>query len=56
MGRRQEQVAQVADRVMLDVMHVAQRAERFWGQRLILEVIELDVCKIQATCACFVRI
>ena len=29
MGGGQQQVAQVADGVMFDVMHVAQRAERF---------------------------
>ena len=47
-GRRQQEVAQVADGVVLDVVHVAQRAQRVGGQRLVPEVIEVDALQVQA--------
>ena len=47
-GRRQEQVAQVAHGVVLDVVHVAQRPQRVGRQRVVPEVIEVDALQVQA--------
>ena len=47
-GRRQQEVAQVADGVVLDVVHVAQRAQRVGRQGLVPEVIEVDALQVQA--------
>jgi hypothetical protein len=46
--RRQQQVTQVADGVVLHVVHVAQRAQGIGGQWLVPEVIEVDALEIQA--------
>ena len=42
--RSDEEVAQVADRVVLDVVHVPQAADRPGGQRPITEGVEVDAC------------
>ena len=51
-----EEVPQIADGVVLDIVHVAQRAERLGRQGLILEVIELDALEVQAARSCGVGI
>jgi hypothetical protein len=42
MGGRKEEIPQIADRVMLYVVHVAQRPESPRGQRLIFEVVKVN--------------
>ena len=46
MRRRDEQVAQVADGVVLDVVHVAQAADDLGGQRLVAECVEVDARQV----------
>jgi hypothetical protein len=55
-GRRQEEVAQIADRVVLYVVHVAQRTEGLGGERLVLEVPEIEALEIEPTGPSFVGV
>jgi hypothetical protein len=55
-GGGEQEVPQIADGVVLDIVHVAQCAERLRRQGLILEVIELDALEVQAARSCSVGI
>jgi hypothetical protein len=55
-GRGQEEIAQVAHRVVLDVVHVAQRAQGLGREGFVSEVVEVDTGQIQPARPCFVGI
>ena len=48
--RGDEQVAQVADRVVLDVVHVAQAAQRGGVERPLAEGVEVDARQVEPGC------
>ena len=47
MRRRQQEVAQVADRVVLHVVHVAQRAQVVGREGIDAEIVEVDPVQVQ---------
>ena len=53
---REEQVAQVADGVVLHIVHVAERSQRLGWQGLVLEVVEVDALEIESPGPRLVRI
>ncbi len=55
-GAGHEQVAQVAHGVVLDVVHVAQAAQRVVGQRLASEVVVVDVGVVEGGNGCDVAV
>ena len=51
MRSRHEQVAQIAHRVGLDVVHVPEASQRRLVQGMRSKVVEVDVVHLEATCA-----
>ncbi|HWD54900.1 MAG TPA: hypothetical protein VG346_07245 [Acidimicrobiales bacterium] len=47
-GRREEQIPQVTHGVVLNIMHVAQRAQDLRRERMLFEVVEIDPLKVQS--------